>query len=48
MKTLAAALAQRWLVSPDWIIECGKKNEFVPEEKYCQHTRAHTITRMAL
>ena len=34
MKTLIASLTQRWVVTPDWIIESNEKGKFIPEKKY--------------
>lgn len=34
MKTLAAALTKRWLVSPDWVVESSKAGKFLPEDRY--------------
>lgn len=33
MKTLAAALTHRWLVSPDWILESFERGEWLPEQE---------------
>jgi len=34
MKTLAAALTSRWLVSPEWVVECGNQGKFVDELQF--------------
>jgi len=34
MKTLAAALTSRWLVSPEWVVASDKEGRFVEESEY--------------
>jgi hypothetical protein len=34
MKTLIASLTQRWVISPDWILDSLKENKFISERSY--------------
>lgn len=39
MKTLAAALTHRWLVSPTWVLDSATHGSFLPPQKYVpQHS----------
>lgn len=38
MKTIAAALTHRWLVTPEWVVESDKQGKFIDESPYVYTT----------
>lgn len=42
MKTLAAALTHRWLVTPQWVVDSADAGEILPEDKYIHITHYHS------